>query len=90
MSEKRYRVWAIDLRLPDRPAPCWMGIGHVEGYNRYGADGCRTALFDTRRNARFYLATQKAVEESRAEGIYYWRRAVVRPVEVCITTRRSG
>lgn len=85
----RYRAWAIDLRLKDHPSPCWMGILNVTrgAETRPGLDGCRTALFHTRREARFYLATQQAVEGVRADGIYYWRDAVVRPVDVTIRAR---
>lgn len=87
-----YRAWAIDLRLPGHQWPCFWGIlGPGNGSEPAPhLRGCRTSLWQTRREAREILRARKQAEGTRADGIYYWRGAVVRPVEVDIRLRAGG
>lgn len=83
MSNRTYRTWGIDLRLwPDVPGPQWAGILHI-GQEIPGWNGVRMATWATRGQARAFLASRRLTDTSG-----YWRRAVIRRVNVRVAVTR--
>lgn len=81
-----HRAWAIDLSLKGHPWPCWLGILGPGDEPARHLRGCRTALWQTRREAQDYLRDRKLDEGTRADGSYYWRHAAVRAVRVSVAS----
>ena len=63
MSEKVYQCWAIETGWRDIPEGVWslFGIGYFSWptAEQHHLQGCRTALFATRRLARLAAADKK-------------------------------